>query len=427
MDAIEQESLQADSLEDQETLTTQDDGAPADAVDAEPASEVVVTDSATSDDGGESEGAVAAVPDSATPDEEAEPAGDDSGDEAEDAEDSIAEPATSDEGAEPVGDDAGSEAEGVEAAVPDSATPDEDAEPAGDDGVDEPEDAEDSIAEPATSDEGAEPAGDDAGSEAEDVEAAVPDSATPDEYVEPAGDDSGDEAENAEDSIAEPATSDEGAELAEDAAPDSAAPAEDAEPAGDDSGDEAGNAEEIPESAPRFIEGTDWYFVHTYSGYENKVKNYLDQRIETMGMHEKIFQVIVPTEEEVEIRDGQKRSTRRRVFPGYILVQLVLDEESWYVVRNTPGVTGFVGTGTRPVALSEDEVDTILDRMEEEQPRIKVSFRVGETVRITEGPFADFMAVVDNLYPEQGKVRVLVSFFGRETPVEMDFLQVEQI
>lgn len=178
---------------------------------------------------------------------------------------------------------------------------------------------------------------------------------------------------------------------------------------------------------PVVDENAQWYFVHTYSGYENKVKAYLDQRIESMGMQDKIFRVIVPTEEEVEIRDGQRRSSRRRVFPGYILVQMVLDDESWYVVRNTPGVTGFVGTGTRPIPVSQEEVDKILARMEAEQPRIKVSFRVGETVRITEGPFADFMAVVDELYPERGKVRVLVSFFGRETPVEMDFLQVERI
>jgi len=171
----------------------------------------------------------------------------------------------------------------------------------------------------------------------------------------------------------------------------------------------------------------DWYVVHSYSGYENKVKQNLEQRIETMGMQDKIFRVVVPTEEEVEIRDGQRRSSRKRVFPGYILVQLVLDEESWYVVRNTPGVTGFVGSGTRPLPLTEEEVSKILRRMEDEQPRIKVNFRVGETVRIMDGPFADFMAVVDELSLERGKVRLLVSFFGRETPVEMDFMQVEKI
>lgn len=170
-----------------------------------------------------------------------------------------------------------------------------------------------------------------------------------------------------------------------------------------------------------------WYVIHSYSGYENKVKKNLDQRIETMGMQDKIFRVVVPTEEEVEIRDGQRRTSRRRVFPGYILVQMIMDDESWYVVRNTPGVTGFVGLGAKPTPLSQEEVDKILRRMEQEQPKIKVSFRVGETVRIIEGPFADFMGAVDEIYPERGKVRVLVSFFGRETPVEMDFLQVERI
>lgn len=178
---------------------------------------------------------------------------------------------------------------------------------------------------------------------------------------------------------------------------------------------------------PGPTEGQQWYVIHSYSGYENKVKSNLEQRIATMGMQDKIFRVIVPTEEEVEIRDGQRKSSRRRVFPGYILVQMIMDDESWYVVRNTPGVTGFVGSGLRPSPLTEEEVAKILSRMEAEQPRIKVSFRIGETVRIIEGPFADFMAVVDELYPDRGKVRVLVSFFGRETPVEMDFLQVERI
>jgi len=170
-----------------------------------------------------------------------------------------------------------------------------------------------------------------------------------------------------------------------------------------------------------------WYVIHSYSGYENKVEHNLNQRIASMGMQNKIFRVVVPTEEEVEIRDGKRRSSRRRVFPGYILVQMILDDESWYVVRNTPGVTGFVGSGTKPIPLRQEEVDKILARMEEEHPRIRVNFRVGETVRIVEGPFADFMATVDEIYPERGKVRLLVSFFGRETPVEMDFLQVEKI
>lgn len=191
--------------------------------------------------------------------------------------------------------------------------------------------------------------------------------------------------------------------------------------------DESDDIEGQPEGASTQPGSRAWYVVHSYSGYENKVKKNLEQRIESMGMQDKIFRVVVPTEEEVEIRDGQRRTSRRRVFPGYILVQMIMDDESWYVVRNTPGVTGFVGLGVTPSPLSEEDVDKILRRMEVEQPRVKVSFRVGETVRIIEGPFADFMAVVDELYPDRGKVRVLVSFFGRETPVEMDFLQVERI
>ncbi len=182
---------------------------------------------------------------------------------------------------------------------------------------------------------------------------------------------------------------------------------------------EAQPALEVPTEAQ-------WYVVHSYSGYENKVRQNLGQRIESMGMQNKIFRVVVPTEEEIEIRDGKKRSSRKRVFPGYILVQMILDEESWFVVRNTPGVTGFVGSGTAPTPLRADEVDKILHRMEEETPRIRVNFRIGETVRIVEGPFADFVGVVDEIFPERGKVRVLVSFFGRETPVEMDFLQVDK-
>jgi len=169
-----------------------------------------------------------------------------------------------------------------------------------------------------------------------------------------------------------------------------------------------------------------WYVVHSYSGYENKVKKNLEQRIESMGMQDQIFQVIVPTEEEVEIRDGHKRTTRRRVFPGYLLVEMILNDDSWYVVRNTPGVTGFVGTATKPSPLRQEEVDKILKRMESEAPRVRVTFREGQRVRIIEGPFADFIGTVDELDVDRGKVRVLVSFFGRETPVELDFLQVER-
>lgn len=170
-----------------------------------------------------------------------------------------------------------------------------------------------------------------------------------------------------------------------------------------------------------------WYVIHTYSGYEDRVKKNLEHRVESMDVKDKIFQVVVPTEDEVEIREGQRRTVARKVFPGYILVQMKLDDESWYVVRNTPGVTGFVGVSTKPVPLEEHEVKTILKQMESETPRVKVGFSKGQSIRITGGPFADFIGVVDEIHPEKGKVKVLVSFFGRETPVELDFLQIEKL
>jgi transcriptional antiterminator NusG len=188
--------------------------------------------------------------------------------------------------------------------------------------------------------------------------------------------------------------------------------------------------EELPDETPEEPEVGDdraWYVIHSYSGYENKVKKNLEHRIESMAMQDQIFQVVVPTEEEVELRDGQRRTTERRVFPGYILVQMIMNDDSWYVVRNTPGVTGFVGSGTKPVPLRLEEVEKIMKRMEAKAPRIKVSFRPGQRVRIVEGPFEDFMGTVDEISMEKGKVRILVSFFGRETPVELDFLQVEKI
>jgi transcriptional antiterminator NusG len=174
-------------------------------------------------------------------------------------------------------------------------------------------------------------------------------------------------------------------------------------------------------------DGRSWYVVHCYSGYENKVRHSIEQRIETMGMQDKIFDVVVPTEEEIEIKDGKRRTVERRVFPGYILVQLIMGEDSWYVVRNTPGVTGFVGMGTEPTPLRKDEVDKIMNRMEAEAPTVKFSFRPGEKVRIRSGPFSDFIGTVDEIDIERAKVKVLVSFFGRETPVELDFLHVENV
>jgi len=170
-----------------------------------------------------------------------------------------------------------------------------------------------------------------------------------------------------------------------------------------------------------------WYVIHCYSGYENKVKHNLEQRIETMQMQDKIFQVVIPTEEEIEVKEGKRRTVERRVFPGYILVQMIMSDESWYVVRNTPGVTGFVGMGNRPTPLRPEEVQGIMKRMEAEAPRIKVTFKSGQRVRIIDGPFNEFIGVVDELDVERAKVRVLVSFFGRDTPVELDFLQVEKV
>ncbi len=169
-----------------------------------------------------------------------------------------------------------------------------------------------------------------------------------------------------------------------------------------------------------------WYVIHCYSGYENKVRHNLEQRIDTMGMKDKIFDVVIPTQEEIEVKDGKRRVVERHVFPGYVLVNMILSEESWYVVRNTPGVTGFVGMGNTPTALRPEEVAQILKRMEAEAPHIKVSFKVGERVRIVDGPFNDFRGTVAEIDMERSKVRVMVNFFGRETPVELDFLQVEK-
>ena len=180
------------------------------------------------------------------------------------------------------------------------------------------------------------------------------------------------------------------------------------------------------------VENRRWYIIHAYSGQEDRVKKNLEQRIQTMDVKDKIFQVIVPTEEEMEYKDAQKKTNVKKIFPGYILVQMEMDDDSWFVVRNTPGVTGFVSAEDesdnrpKPVPLEQEEVDHILNQIRSDEPRIKVGFASGQTVRVTEGPFIDFMGVVDEVYPDRLKVKVLVSFFGRETPVELDFLQVEK-
>ena len=199
-------------------------------------------------------------------------------------------------------------------------------------------------------------------------------------------------------------------------------------PADDVAGDEESLAENLDEKiAEEADDDRGWFVVHCYSGYENKVRHNLEQRIESMGMKDRIFDVVIPTQEEIEVRDGKRRSIERHVFPGYVLVNMLMSEESWYVVRNTPGVTGFVGMGNDPIPLRPEEVSQILKRMEAEAPTIKVTYKPGEKVRIIDGPFNDFPGVVDEIDMDRSKVRVMVNFFGRSTPVELDFLQVEKM
>lgn len=183
---------------------------------------------------------------------------------------------------------------------------------------------------------------------------------------------------------------------------------------------DAGVASETPDERS-------WFVIHCYSGYEKKVKHSIEQRIETMGMADQIFEVVVPTEDEIEVKEGKRRTVERRVFPGYILVQMLMNDDSWYVVRNTPGVTGFVGMGNKPTALRQEEVVNIIKRMEAEAPKVKVTFKPGQKVRIIDGPFNDFLGIVDEIDMDRAKARVMVSFFGRDTPVEIDFLQVEKV
>jgi len=172
----------------------------------------------------------------------------------------------------------------------------------------------------------------------------------------------------------------------------------------------------------------EWYVVHTYSGYENKIKVDLTKRVESMNMQDKIFDIIIPEEQEVEYKGGKKKITTKRVFPGYVIVNMIMDEGSWYVVRHTPGVTGFVGSAGKPIPLMEEEVNKILRQMGliESKPRI-IDIAVGENIRVKTGPFANFEGVVRELLPDRGKVRVNISMFGRETPVELDYEQVDKM
>lgn len=171
-----------------------------------------------------------------------------------------------------------------------------------------------------------------------------------------------------------------------------------------------------------------WYVIHTYSGYEKKVKKNLERRIESMGMKDKIFRVEVPTEEEIEFRDGKKKIVEKKIYPGYVLVEMIMAEDSWYVVRNTSGVTGFVSPGSKPVPLPDDEVEKIMRLMGlVEAPKVKIDLNVGQGVRVIHGPFQDFHGIVVEVNPEREKVKVLITIFGRETPVELDFGQVEKL
>jgi transcriptional antiterminator NusG len=170
-----------------------------------------------------------------------------------------------------------------------------------------------------------------------------------------------------------------------------------------------------------------WFVIHTYLGYEDRVKKNLEQRIKSMDSEDQVFQVVIPTEDEIEVKNGQRRTVTKKILPGYVLVQMQMTDQSWTVVRNTPGVTGFVSSGSKPVPLQEEEVTRILKQMTAEAPKAKIGFRKGQSVRVIDGPFLDFMGVVDDINMGKGKVKVLLSLFGRETPVELDFLQVEKL
>jgi transcriptional antiterminator NusG len=173
-----------------------------------------------------------------------------------------------------------------------------------------------------------------------------------------------------------------------------------------------------------------WFVIHTYSGYENKVKTNLESRVQSMGMEDKIFRILVPTEDELEVKNGKKKIVQRKVFPGYVLVEMAMTDDSWYVVRNTPGVTGFVGStggGSKPIPLLPTEVRGILRTMGVDEVKTRVEFEVSEAVRIVDGPFADMIGTVEEIHADQQKLKVLVSMFGRETPLELDFAQVERL
>jgi len=182
-----------------------------------------------------------------------------------------------------------------------------------------------------------------------------------------------------------------------------------------------------PKSKEKVKGDRNWYVIHTYSGYEDQVSETLKERIDSLGMQDKIFNVIVPKEKQIEIKNGKKKVVEKRIFPGYVMVDMIITEDSWYIVRNTPNVTGFIGFGTRPTPISNEEIKIIQKKMGIEEPKYKIDFQIGESVKITDGPFSGLEGVIDDVDQERGKIKVLVSMFGRETPVNLDFLQVKRI
>jgi transcriptional antiterminator NusG len=174
-------------------------------------------------------------------------------------------------------------------------------------------------------------------------------------------------------------------------------------------------------------QGRRWYVLHTYSGYEENVAHNLRQRIDSMDMEDKIFDILIPTEKKIKIKNGKRKIVEEKIFPGYVMVEMVVSDDSWYVVRNTPNVTGFIGTGTTPTPISEEEIKGLKKRMGVEEPKFKIDVSVGSPVRITDGPFKNLEGKITNIDESKGKVKVLVSMFGRETPVELDFLQIKKL
>jgi len=182
----------------------------------------------------------------------------------------------------------------------------------------------------------------------------------------------------------------------------------------------------LPNGASLAME-KNWYVIHTYSGYENKVKTNLEKRVESMNVDDKIFRILVPMEDIMEVKDGKKKMTQKKIFPGYVLVEMYLTDDSWYVVRNTPGVTGFVGTGSKPIPLIESEIKNILRHIGLDEAKPKQMYSAGESIKVITGPFQNFTGTIETVYPDKGKLKVLVAMFGRETPVELDYSQVQKM